>query len=911
MYRYFEKLCYSKRPGFAGALVLALHSGIGAGDAGGRLSEKAANEREERASLVESLLGSRPQADADPLLRVDLERRVAVAYFVGHVAWSYTYEGATVELQADRLWVEVRLPEETLSDGPFRRAKSPSEGAGPKERKTGFGDLDFSKLRDFRLLAEGNVRVEVKGRDTFFEAASFFYENLTGRGVARNVRLRTTYAAARGVFDLAASKSYVPPRTDWTGERPSYREAPLAVKADLLRTKGFEWFGGEGVEISTCDYGVPHYAVAAGEVEVQQVAPDVPPGVAAAKPLPGISRQEERPGSPVEAIEELAPAFATVREGGEREYVIDVESAWVKLYDHRIVPLPLRRWDTRWQTHLPLRSADFGRSSQFGFFGGVDWNVNYFVRALRPERVLPISFASENARLGFETTYLERRGFGWGPSALYGTDPIRWEPWQLQLNAWTNYGEAQYWAIHDRGDEDRSTGNPIPDEDRYWGHVWHRQSVPYLGLIDLEVSKLSDRAFLSEYFESVAKNEKEPETFAYLRRNLFDNLALTGLYEVRANDFQSVTERRPEGKLLVLQQPIFSTGFYTTAALRAAYLQRLEDDALSLPVRDYGRIDFSNEWSYPFGLPPFIQLRPFAFLDYTFYGEIADRARGSEDRTAFGAGVALSQEWSRLYHFEPGSLPRDLLGLSTIRHSIVPEIAYWNLFSRSLRPEEVIAVDEVDTVDLEQFVALTLRNEILTRDPLPERRTPVLPVLKNRDLPLQASAFRTRALLQSSVSFLVYPNADRDNGGDATSLVIFDNTIYPTRRLYVRGWLELDPEESMRPERVDASFGYEAIPGRLWFTAGDRFTRDRSQFVYGALSFAITEKWNVDAYYAHDFETKKGVEYAFSLSRIFHRFVLSIDCSIDVGEDRNKSVYLKIMPIELWRPARHRGIRRY
>lgn len=907
MYPYLEKQCSSRRSALVGAVVLA--AGLGAGGSG---AEEPRGEAERR-SLLESLLGTRPQADADPLLRVDLEGGVAVAYFVGHVEWEYAYRGATVDVRADRLWVEVRWPR---GEGPGSGSKSKgteAEGGAKDGRGSGAAAdaFDLSSVRDFRLLAEGNVRVEVRGRDTSFEAESFFYENLTGRGVARKVRLRTTYVAARGVFDLLASKNYLPPRTDRAEDEGPYRTAPLSIRADLLRMRGFEWFGGEGVEVSTCDYGVPHYAVRAERVEVVPAPGKLPGGRAADE---AVSRPEKAAPSRRASegrLEEIAPAFSEAEGLFDTDWTVSLESAWVKLYDRPIVPVPVARWDTRWQTHIPIRSVDFGSSSQFGLFGGVEWNVNYLLRSLGPERFVPVSVEAADARLGFETTYLEKRGFGWGPSALYGTPPTRWEPWQLQWNAWTHYGEAQYWAIHDLGDEDRTTGLPIPEEDRYWGHAWHRQSVPHLGLLDLEVSKLSDRAFLGEYFESVAKDEKDPETFAYLRRNLFDNLALTGLYEVRANDFQSATERRPEGKALLLQQPVFSTGLYATAKLQAAYLRRLEDDALAIPPRDYGRFDASSEWSYPIGIPPYVQLRPFALASYTFYGEVLDPARGSEDRAAFGAGITASQEWSRVYAFDPGSIPRDALGLSTIRHAVVPEVTYLNLFSRSLRPEEIIAADETDRLDVEQSIALTLRNEILTRDPVPPRSAPVSPTLRNRDRLLEASAFRTRPLLQSSVSFLVYPDADRDNDGDPVSLLILDNTLYLHRQLSVRGWFELDPEESLRPERVDASVSYEAIPRRLWLSAGDRYTRDGSQFLYGAVSWALTDKWNVDAYYAHDFETGRDVEYSVSLSRVFHRFVLSVDFSIDVGEDRNKSVYLKFVPVELWRPARHRGVRRY
>jgi hypothetical protein len=885
-------------------------------NAEGKAKDKAKGKAKETAkdralledSILDALTKGRPQADARPLFVWDFDK-TAVAYFVGHVEWQYAYRGQAVALKADRMMLLLRQSDSkeggeeagSLPAGKGKRrsgggkakeapdGSEPSEGSEPfegseppkalEQAKASGKDIlegfDPRRWRDFTFYAEGNVRIEVPGRKTFLEADSFFYEHLTGRGIARNARLRTTFQNAEGLMTVFQAKNYKPGTDVGSGRGWAGLTSPLSVHADVLRVEGFERFSGEGIEASTCDFALPHFALSAKSVTVS--------------PVPG----EATPGEP-------APG---------RDYIIDPESTWLELSGHEIVPFPVSYWDTRWQSHLPVRSVDFGSSSQFGLFAGLDWNLNYFFGLLPTENFGPLKLIDEKARLGFETTYMEERGFGYGPNAEYGTSPKHWEPWQLQLKEWNYYGQAQYYGIDDQGDEDRSTGLPVPTEDRYWGHVWHRQSVPYLGLVDLEYSKLSDSAFLGEYFEKIAKEEKEQESLVYLRRNILDNLSVTGLYSRRVNDFQSQTERLPEGKLLLSQQPIFQTDLYSDLELQAAYLHKLEDDALGVAPRGYGRYDALNVWSYSLGLSRYFQTLPFALVRMTEYGEVLDEDEGSEDRATFGAGVTVSQEWSRIFRFDEESFLRRFLGIQNLKHVVVPKMTYLNVLSNDLPSEDLIQVDATDQVDLQESFALSLHNAFLTRRPVaaegPGEPKTVKPLLGNRDGELETVLQETHRLLDSEVSFVLFPHPGRDNEGDRSSAIIFDNTLSPASRLWARAWFDLDPNDGLQARRIDASLTYQVIPEDLTLTVGDRFTSRHTNMVYVLGSWSLSEKWKAEAYYAHDFETQEDMEYNFSLHRIFHRFALSLEYSMDVGEDRNQTVYVNFSPVELLRPLRH------
>jgi hypothetical protein len=851
-----------------------------------------------------------PRSDTRSVV-VGLRDMTAVVYLAGHVDWTYKYRGQTVRVQADRIVVHVKLREEKVPPGDGARRP----GAAPKETAR---DGEKLAVEDFRFYAEGNVRVEVPARRTFLEADSLYYEHATGRAAARGVRLKTTFENANALRNVFEEDAFGPGPYPRETDEDGLGRSPLSLHADFLTMTGFERFRGEGIEVSTCDFAVPHFALSAPTVDVYPVEEPARRRAAGQPPPPGPASRSRAEGAAAE------PGFESL---GENDFIIDPESTTLEAFGQGLIPLPISYWDTRWQGNLPIRSVDIGASNQFGPFVGVEWNLNYLLSLIPPSRFIPIDLAAgQSSRIGFETAEFSKRGFAYGPVAEYGTRPGRWKPWQLE--EWTHYGEAQYFHVDDHGPKDFSTDLPVPRDERYWGHVWHRQSVPYVGLFELEYSKLSDSAFLGEYFEEVAKEEKEQETLAYWQRNIGDNLALTGLYQVRVNDFQSQTERLPEGKLFLLQEQIvlpsvvtppmatertgLETGLYTDLGLQAAYLNRLEDDALGIPPRSLGRFDVINEWAYPFGFAPYIQARPFAFARLTDYGEVLDPAEGSEDRATFGAGVSVSQEWSRIYSFDQGSLARTLFGAPRLKHVFVPRITYTNVFSNDLESAELIQIDRTDTVDLRESVAFSIRNAFITRTPSP-RPPPsatgkVKPLLGRSEDLLEWIPFENRALLDSEVSFEVFPQPDRDNTGDVSSLLVLDNTVSVIRSLALRAWFELDPNRDFHNERSDVSLGWTAVPGKLAFTVGDRYTRDFSNYAYALVDWRMTEKWHVQAYYARDVQDHRDAEYSLALSRLFHRFVLSFEYRWDLLEDRNMSFHVNFMPLELFKPSR-RGTR--
>ncbi|MCZ6791992.1 MAG: hypothetical protein O7J95_00090 [Planctomycetota bacterium] len=807
----------------------------------------------------------------------------------GNVRWDFVSGRQRLRLLCDRLLVVVPRAFGGEREVPGDRGERREEAEEGTEKETEetresepTGDPQEEpppdRLEDvlFYFVADGNVHVELPRQGTTIEAASLFYERSTDGSavfVATDARLDTSVAGMRRVLSSLELR-------DVRGTRPraeprGFDALPLSLRARLLWTNDFEHFDAQGFEATTCDYEVPHFSLGA-------------------------------------AVAKITPVRDGFRDAND--VTIELEDTRFHLLGAVSVPMPLTYWDTRWHDYFPLRDVALGTSSKYGVFVGGAWNLNFLLKPLPLEKVESLERVFRRSRLDFETTFFEKRGFGYGPVAEYGTDPREWAPWQSRLGDWEYYGESRYFAINDRG-EDRSSTVKFPDPDRFWATVLHRQSVPYLGIVDVEYSDVSDGNFLREYFESVLKEEKRQESLFSIRRNLRDNVALTGLFKYRTIDFESDVERLPEGQFLVFQQPVFDTGLYTDLGLQAANLRVRPADALPDPSRRFARFDALNEWSYPLSFKNVLTARPFAFVRFTDYSEVLDPARGGEDRLSIGAGVTASQQWSRTFDLSDTLVDR-WFGVDSLKHIIVPKVTYQNTFVNDLEPQETFGLDEVDSVRLEEAVSLSLRQALVTRrivERPPDADRPRVPPLLGRGDFLEPLDYTTRTLLDSEVSFVFFPREERDNDGDPLSLMIFDNTFHPGALISVRAWAAVDVNDGFRFDSTDASVGVDWWPGVLSTTVGDRFTRRTgdprgdSHFVYGVVTARMGEKWRAEAFVAHDIDEGRTSEISVALVRVLHRFALIFEYSVDPGEDYNQSLSVNFTPLNMLRSLRRRA----
>ncbi|MDD4890406.1 MAG: LPS assembly protein LptD, partial [Phycisphaerae bacterium] len=139
-----------------------------------------------------------------------------------------------------------------------------------------------------------------------------------------------------------------------------------------------------------------------------------------------------------------------------------------------------------------------------------------------------------------------------------------------------------------------------------------------------EVSWLSDRDFLQDWYQQEFDTGKEQETLLYLKK-AWDNNAFTILFKPRINSFLNQAEKLPEIKYYKLGEPMWHDRlvyFSENSAAIANYAvddQRLDRQSSGM----LGRLDTRHEWDLPF------QRGPFKIVPYVTV-RLTDWTKGSD-----------------------------------------------------------------------------------------------------------------------------------------------------------------------------------------------------------------------------------------------------------------------------------------
>ncbi|MGE0710162.1 MAG: hypothetical protein AB7N76_07480 [Planctomycetota bacterium] len=483
----------------------------------------------------------------------------------------------------------------------------------------------------------------------------------------------------------------------------------VVVSADRLRAEGSQRVVAEGATVTVCDYTLPLWALAAERLEVEPSAPP-PPLPASLGALGGLAgaasaglrrgrtplfsgllgkQPVARPGAaewvPVAGSDALLRARTP-------DYQLHAEGLHVRLLPPGLglsEPLETPRipwlgWDTAW----PLPRLRVGQSSRFGTFAtlGLEGEVT---RLRYP--------GLGELRLGGEAgvDYYERRGTA-------GTLGVEWT--HLDEGARQGEGFLRAFGLRDRADQDR-VGAAIRNEGRFWMRGLLREKLP-LGLqLDAEVSRVSDRGLLLEYFRSTAQTEKEQETYANLRGS-WDDLGARLIGRARLNDFQTQLEQSPEARLDWVLHPLVTEpglgGLYLDVALRGGHLRLRPDQALTDASYRAWRGDLQTTLAGKSSLGPF-QLYGYGGVRETLWSEGAAE-EGAVDRFAGLAGWNISTVLWRRFQTPWGVL----------RHEIVPEAGTRHVFGVSRARSALLPFDEIEELEPTDQVFLRARTRLLT-----------------------------------------------------------------------------------------------------------------------------------------------------------------------------------------------------
>jgi hypothetical protein len=731
--------------------------------------------------------------------------------------------------------------------------------------------ITWQEGEDVLILVTGSV--ELRDKDTYVRAdrmlawtrrddkkaplRELYVEgNVVSRRVDPKTKREIVLRAERIYYDVVEHRSYI---IELSGRTWLDRlKVPVTIRAKAAReaTRG-TWIA-EDVAITTCSYGTPHYHVHFDRAQLRGRSPS---------------------GSA--SIYDLWPYS---------DWTIRGEGIAIDLFGARIPIWPGFEVDSTIAA-LPIRGVRGGHSKRFGYWVETDWGVKLskkIVDWLNPfDGSGPEDDDKQWGELNWELDYRRRRG------AAGGLD-LRWK--------WANYwGYIDSYYLRDDGgdasiDFDRQFIGQYGD-DRGRARLFHRHQLSAGWRAEAEVSYLSDRALLPEFFEKEFKEDKEQETVGYVRW-IEDNMGAYLLERNRLNDFQTQNEFLPRARYFLFDWPAV-LGISATVHADAARIRARFDEDLHLSSRSVQRLDLVTEVSRPLDLW-LVSLAPIARARKTAWDE--DLEDESEYRFLASAGVRLSVPFTAVHDWT-----WEAIGLRKLRHIAILEATWSTNFANTLDPDELFPFDNTDRLDRFEEVSIEMRHRFQTK----------------RKTPDGALVSREFASLGAAVEY--YPDSDRDTttlradnyeppfhwialaNTDAAgsverrlwSNIHYDARVEPLHYFSMSAYGEYNPVDRQEEVRV---YAVSLRPtDTITATVGEVFVKGVTTAFTVGIDWRITEKWRVEAGGQYDFDQDKFLNWRAVVTRDFHDFNLEVVAEVDETRDERR-FYVTAYPKFIRRP---------
>jgi hypothetical protein len=499
-----------------------------------------------------------------------------------------------------------------------------------------------------------------------------------------------------------------------------------------------------------------------------------------------------------------------------------------------------------------------------------------------------------------EADYLSRRGPALGSTFDYqGLD-------LFGLNG-PYAGNIKLYGIHDDGKDILGGGRGEADDHPDWrGRAFWRHAEKIFDdfTLQTQLSLLSDKNFLEQYYKQEFDYDYNQETFVYLKYQR-DTLAASLLVKPNIRRWVTEDEWLPRADLNLLGLSPFDVFTYNMRA-NAGYGQLHVTTVPPFPVPtqqftdvkdETGRFDLNQELSLPFYLGP-VKVVPYGVLDLTYYTD--DLSGESNGRVYGGGGVRTSLPLSRLYP----SVQSDLFNLNGMYHKIVlggnyyiadssdpffmfPQLDRLNddatdqairditprqpalnpangieLLTNPLYNPQLYAIrrlvdNRVDTLDTIEVIQADVRQRWQTKRGYPGMEHVV-------------------DYLTLDVSASFFPHPDRDNFGKSVAFLEYDSTwnVGDRTAIVSTGWIDPFPDGA----RVSTIGIFLNRPDRTNFFLGFRYIDPiDSRALTAAATYIFSPKYAITASTTYDF----GINQALANSLIITR--IGTDLTMSVG----------------------------
>ena len=528
-------------------------------------------------------------------------------------------------------------------------------------------------------------------------------------------------------------------------------------------------------------------------------------------------------------------------QGPQEKEVVAHQVATTKNNVIHVHGLPLTYWpmfkkDMQDDT-FALRKLRLSQSSRYGTSLETAWDLN--------DLGVPEMAGVE---LHLLLDYFSRRGPAVGVQSDYARDG----------------GEGSFlgYYLYDIGED--ANGFEPPRKQRGRIHWLHRQHLSEADTLDFELSWLSDEGFLREYFEDEDKTEKEQETIIYYKHQR-DKWAATGLGRWRLNDWYDRTEYLPQlgFNVVGLSLPGDWLTFHSDNEV-ANLRNRTGPLRGATPRHRIFRADSNNEITMPLSIGP-VEMTPFLEGRVSYFDDSQDG--DSHYRYAGAFGFRANTRFHKIY-----DVYNRLLDVNRIRHIIVPELEYRNLFNTSQSERDLFPFDEVDTVNEFQVISLGLRQRFQTKR---GRR-----VLAGEDIGKR----RIIDLLTVDIELDLFPHKSRDNAGQLSGPLQITTEAYVTDTVTFYSDIDFDMNDG-HTEIFNLGFTIDRYP-RMRFYVGNHYVRAGGSNAWNVVwEYRATPRWDIRVASQYDFSRDVAIEHEFTVRRYFQAWMMDLSLAVDQGEN--------------------------
>jgi hypothetical protein len=502
--------------------------------------------------------------------------------------------------------------------------------------------------------------------------------------------------------------------------------------------------------------------------------------------------------------------------------------------------------------------------------------------------------------------------------------------------------QVKAYGIDDGAKDELGGGRgPLDHHPELRGRLFWRQNIQELPdgfTVQTQLSALSDKNFLEQYYKREFDTDPNQETFLYVKQQQ-NNWAWTGIAEPRIRNWVTETEWLPRFDGYLLGESFFDLLTYNAhasvayAQLKVTNVPPFPDPAVQ-PTdvnTSTGRFDIFQEISLPFYFGP-VKVVPYAVLDLTYYTE---DLTGSDRGRIYGAGgVRASLPLSRLYT----DVHSDLFNINGLYHKITLTGNYYNAESNTPYTQlpQLDRLDDDATDQARRDFSFPIPPSLISTE------AAINPLYLTNPNKYDPQRFAIRQLVDNRIDTLdtidtfqldvfqrwqtkrgypgqqhiidwmtldlsgnFYPHAQRDNFGESFGFLQYDYlwNIGDRTAFTSSGWVDPFPGGA----RVFTVGGFLNRPDRTNFFLGFReIDPINSQAVTASVTYVFSPKYAITGASTYDFGTNKGLSNMLMLTRMGSDLQVSFGITYNAILN-NFGVQFEILP-NLVSPARRMAL---